>query len=172
MHVIHHPSCFFNQYIWNITSIIFETVRYHYSFIFFRYGKVFKTHILGRPIIVSTDPDVNRTVLQNHGNVFIPCYPKSVTELLGKSSILQMNGNVQKRLHGLIGGFLRSPQLKSRIARDIENSVKFSLSNWNCKKQLIYLQDETKRVSLSLSLTSHIYILLNFNFSCKFIMLC
>lgn len=112
------------------------------------YGKVFKTHILGRPIIVSTDPDVNRTVLQNHGNVFIPCYPKSVTELLGKSSILQMNGNLQKRLHGLIGGFLRSPQLKSRMARDIENSVKFSLSNWNCKKhEPIYLQDETKRIT-------------------------
>lgn len=111
-----------------------------------RYGKVFKTHILGMPVIVSTDPEVNKTILQNHGNVFKPSYPKSVTELFGKASILQMNGNLHKRMHSLIGGFMRSPQLKSRITRDIENSVKFALQNWIHEKQPIYIQDETKRV--------------------------
>lgn len=111
-----------------------------------RYGNVFKTHILGKAIIVSTDPDVNRAVLQNHGNVFIPCYPKSICELLGKSSILQMNGNVHKRVHALIGVFLKSPQLKDRITRDIEKTVQLSLSSWMDKSRLVYLQDETKKV--------------------------
>uniref|UniRef100_A0A5B7AIL3 22alpha-hydroxysteroid 23-monooxygenase n=1 Tax=Davidia involucrata TaxID=16924 RepID=A0A5B7AIL3_DAVIN len=111
------------------------------------YGKVFKTHILGRPIIVSTDPDVNKVVLQNHGNIFIPYYPKSVTELLGKSSILQMNGILQKRVHALIGGFLRSPQLKARITKDIENSVKLSLSTWKDKLPAVYVQQETKNIT-------------------------
>lgn len=111
------------------------------------YGKVFRTHILGRPIIVSTDAEVNKIVLQNHGNAFIPCYPKSITELLGESSILQMNGSLQKRVHALIGGFLRSPQLKSRITRDIENSVKLSLSSWKDKMSPLYLQDETKKLT-------------------------
>ncbi|KAK2990444.1 hypothetical protein RJ640_011192 [Escallonia rubra] len=114
-----------------------------------RYGEVFKTHILGRPIIVSTDPDVNKVVLQNCGNVFIPCYPKSITELLGKSSILQMNGGLQKRLHALIGGFLRSPQLKARITRDIESSVKLALLAWKDPSHcpIIFLQEETKRTT-------------------------
>ncbi|KAK3026535.1 hypothetical protein RJ639_041832, partial [Escallonia herrerae] len=122
------------------------------------YGEVFKTHILGRPIIVSTDPDVNKAVLQNCGNVFIPCYPKSITELLGKSSILQMNGILQKRLHALIGGFLPSPQLKARITRDIESSVKLALLAWKDPSHcpIIFLQEETKGVSLSLSLHVHI----------------
>lgn len=111
-----------------------------------RYGKVFRTNILGKPIIVSTDPDVNKAVLQNHGNVFIPSYPKSVTELLGKSSILQTNGPLQKRLHSLIGGYFRSPQFKSRIAREIEDYVKVSLSTWEHKKLPILVQDETKQV--------------------------
>ncbi|KAA8531931.1 hypothetical protein F0562_006352 [Nyssa sinensis] len=110
------------------------------------YGKVFKTHLLGRPIIVSTDSDVNKVVLQNHGNIFIPYYPKSVTELLGKSSILQMNGTMQKRVHALIGGFLRSPQLKARITKDIENSVKLSLSTWK-HKHPVYVQQETKNIT-------------------------
>ncbi|KAM7520134.1 hypothetical protein LguiB_019096 [Lonicera macranthoides] len=112
------------------------------------YGKVFKTHILGMPIVVSTDPEVNKAVLQNNGSVFIPCYPKSITELLGKSSILQMNGSLQKRVHALIGSFFRSPQLKARITRDIEISVKHSLLNWNDHKNYpLYLQEETKKIT-------------------------
>ncbi|XVF15836.1 hypothetical protein REPUB_Repub09cG0190600 [Reevesia pubescens] len=112
----------------------------------FLHGKVFKTHILGTPIIVSTDPDVNKVVLQNHGNIFIPAYPKSIRELLGEHSILQMNGNVQKRVHALIGGFLRSPQLKTRITRHIENSVKVTLGSWQ-DMQLIHVQEETKKIT-------------------------
>lgn len=129
------------------------------SFISHSYGKVFRTHILGRPIIVSTDPEVNKVVLQNHGNVFIPSYPKSVIELLGESSILQINGGLQKRLHALIGGFLRSPQFKARITKDIENSVKFTLSSWMDRENNhhpLYLQDETKKVTHSTFVVKHI----------------
>lgn len=112
---------------------------------------MFKTHILGTPIIVSTDPEVNKVVLQNHGNVFIPAYPKSIRILLGEFSILQMNGNLQKKLHALVGGFLRSPQFKSRITKDIENSVKPTLSTWQ-DMDLILVQEETKKVLLLLYL--------------------
>ncbi|XVF62121.1 hypothetical protein PTKIN_Ptkin08bG0191800 [Pterospermum kingtungense] len=121
----------------------------YYCLIFFslsRHGKVFKTHILGTPIIVSTDPDVNKVVLQNHGNVFVPAYPKSIRELLGEHSILQMNGNLQKRVHALIGGFLRSPHLKSRITTHIENTVKLTLGSWQ-HMQLIHVQEETKKIT-------------------------
>ncbi|KAF3440737.1 hypothetical protein FNV43_RR19023 [Rhamnella rubrinervis] len=111
------------------------------------YGKVFKTHLLGTPIIVSTDADVNKVVLQNHGNTFIPAYPKSIRELLGEHSILQINGNLQKRLHALIGGFLRSPQFKSRITTDVENSVNLSLCSWKKHKHLIYVQRETQKIT-------------------------
>lgn len=110
---------------------------------------MFKTHLLGTPIIVSTDADVNKFVLQNHGNTFIPAYPKSIRELLGKHSILQLNGNLQKRLHALVGGFLRSPQFKARIARDVKDSVILCLSRWK-RMQLVHVQDETRKVSLPL----------------------
>ncbi|XVE82545.1 hypothetical protein DITRI_Ditri16bG0013900 [Diplodiscus trichospermus] len=113
----------------------------------FLHGKVFKTHILGTPIIVSTDPDVNKVVLQNHGNIFVPAYPKSIRELLGEHSILQMNGNLHKRVHALIAGFLRSPQLKTRITRHIENSVKLTLGSWQHMHQLVYVQEETKKIT-------------------------
>lgn len=112
------------------------------------YGNVFKSNILGKGIIVSTDAEVNKVVLQNNGDVFIPCYPKSITELFGKNSILQMNGPVHRRLHGLIGNFLKSPQLKARITRDIEASVRHFLSTWLEKQHsIVYVQDEAKKIS-------------------------
>ncbi|CAJ1930303.1 unnamed protein product [Sphenostylis stenocarpa] len=89
------------------------------------YGDVFKTCILGSNVIISTDPDVNKVVLQNHQANFVPAYPKSIRELMGEQSILKMNGTMHKKVHTLIAGFLRSPQLKARITRDIEHTITF-----------------------------------------------
>ncbi|KAK4781105.1 hypothetical protein SAY87_017211 [Trapa incisa] len=115
-----------------------------------RYGKVFKTHILGTPIIVSTDAEVNKVILQNHGNTFIPAYPKTVRELLGENSILQMNGSLHKRIHSLIGGFLRSPQLKSQIVKDIEYSAKLTMASWVEKGGSILFQEEIKKMTFQI----------------------
>ncbi|KAL7144180.1 hypothetical protein ABFS83_08G241500 [Erythranthe nasuta] len=114
------------------------------------YGDVFRTHILGKAIIVSTDADVNKVILQNHGNAFIPCYPKSISELLGKSSILQMNGPMHKKMHTLIGVFLKSPQFKDRITLDIEKVVRLSLSTWMDKGCQVFVQDETKKITFEI----------------------
>lgn len=116
------------------------------------HGKVFKTNILGTPIIVSTDADVNKVVLQNHGNTFVPAYPKSITELLGQHSILQMNGSFHKRVHALIGSFLRTPHFKSQITSHIDNSVQLSLARWihhpdRHHMQLVYVQDEAQKIT-------------------------
>ncbi|KAL2662562.1 hypothetical protein AAZV13_02G047300 [Glycine max] len=108
------------------------------------YGSVFKTSILGTGVIVSTDPEVNKVILQNQGNIFVPAYPKSVRELMGEHSILQMNGNMHRKIHSLLGGFLRSPQFKARITRDIEHSVKQCFATWT-HQPIIYLQDQVKK---------------------------
>ncbi|XP_020259024.1 3-epi-6-deoxocathasterone 23-monooxygenase-like [Asparagus officinalis] len=112
----------------------------------FRYGKVFKSHLFGRPVIISTDLEVNKAVLQNDSSTFIPFYPKSVLELMGEYSILLNNGDQHKRLHGLVGGFLKSPFLKDEITKDIQQSVEFCIKSWKGSKQ-IYIQDETRRIT-------------------------
>ncbi|XP_061371104.1 cytochrome P450 90D2-like [Gastrolobium bilobum] len=110
------------------------------------YGKVFKSHIFGSPTIVSTDADVNKFILQSDAKVFVPSYPKSLTELMGESSILLINGSLQKRIHGLIGAFFKSQQLKAQITRDMQKYVQESMANWR-EDHLIYVQDETKNIA-------------------------
>lgn len=112
------------------------------------YGNVFKTSILGTGVIVSTDPEVNKVILQNQGNIFVPAYPKSVRDLMGEHSILQMNGNMHRKIHSLLGGFLRSPQFKARITRDIEQSVKQCFATWT--HQPIFIQDQVKKITFTI----------------------
>ncbi|KAG1335422.1 cytochrome P450 90D2 [Cocos nucifera] len=109
------------------------------------YGKVFKSHIFGSPTIVSTDAEVSRFVLQSDAKTFVPWYPKSLTELMGKSSILLINGSLQKKVHGLIGAFFKSPHLKAQITRDMQSYVLEAMSHWK-DDQLIHIQDESKRI--------------------------
>ncbi|KAJ8480247.1 hypothetical protein OPV22_023974 [Ensete ventricosum] len=109
------------------------------------YGKVFRSHLFGSPTIVSTDAEVSRCILQSDARTFVPWYPKSLTELMGKSSILLINGNLQRRVHGLIGAFFKSSDLKAQITRDMQSYVRGSMINWQ-DDQLIRIQDETKKI--------------------------
>ncbi|KAI4329161.1 hypothetical protein L6164_021454 [Bauhinia variegata] len=110
------------------------------------YGKVFKSHIFGSPTIVSTDAEVNKFILQSDAKVFVPSYPKSLTELMGESSILLINGSLQRRIHGLIGAFFKSQQLKAQITRDMQKYVQESMANWR-EEHPIYIQDQTKNIA-------------------------
>ncbi|PSR96162.1 3-epi-6-deoxocathasterone 23-monooxygenase [Actinidia chinensis var. chinensis] len=110
------------------------------------YGKVFKSHLFGSPTIVSTDAEVSRFVLQSDSKVFVPSYPKSLTELMGKSSILLINGSLQRRIHGLIGAFFKSPHLKAQITKDMEKYVQEAMGSWG-EDYPIYIQDEAKNIA-------------------------
>ncbi|XP_043719234.1 cytochrome P450 90D2-like [Telopea speciosissima] len=110
------------------------------------YGKVFKSHIFGNPTIISTDAEVSRFVLQSDAKAFVPSYPRSLTELMGNSSILLINGNLQRRVHGLIGAFFKSPHLKAQITQDMQKYVQESMDTWK-DNHLIYIQDETKNIA-------------------------
>jgi 3-epi-6-deoxocathasterone 23-monooxygenase len=107
---------------------------------------VFKSHLFGGPAIVSTDAEVSRVVLQSDARAFVPWYPKSLTELMGKSSILLINGSLQRRVHGLVGSFFKSPLLKAQITRDMQSYVETSMNKWR-DGELVFIQKEAKSVS-------------------------
>lgn len=95
---------------------------------------------------MSTDAEVSRIILQSDGNTFVPCYPKSLMELMGKSSILVINGCLQRRIHGLIGGFFKSPRLKTQITNDMDAYILQSMARWS-EDSPVYIQDQAKSVS-------------------------
>ncbi|GLJ40696.1 hypothetical protein SUGI_0840560 [Cryptomeria japonica] len=112
------------------------------------YGNLFKTHLFGKPTIFSTDPEVNKFILQNEGKLFQTSYPSSITNLLGKHSLLLISGNLHKRLHSLTLSFANSSALKDHLMLDIEKLVCLTLDGWNDQ---VLLQDETKKITFELT---------------------
>ncbi|PIA34535.1 hypothetical protein AQUCO_03700070v1 [Aquilegia coerulea] len=111
-----------------------------------KYGKVFKSHLFGSATVISTDAEVSKFILQSDARTFVPSYPSSLTELMGKSSILLINGSLQRRVHGLIGAFFKSPNLKAQITGDMEKYLQESMDSWK-DDQLIYIQDVAKNIT-------------------------
>ena len=83
------------------------------------------------PSVVTSDPEVSRFVLQSDARAFVPWYPRSLTELMGKSSILLINGSLQRRVHGLVGAFFKSPQLKAQVTADMQRRVGRAMDTWS-----------------------------------------
>ncbi|CAN1218076.1 3-epi-6-deoxocathasterone 23-monooxygenase CYP90D1 [Linum perenne] len=65
---------------------------------------------------------------------------------MGKSSILVINGSLQRRIHGLVGAFFKSPLLKAQITADMDKLVMESMANWSEDKPIL-IQDETKNIA-------------------------
>jgi steroid 3-oxidase len=111
------------------------------------YGKVFASHLWGSPAVVSSDPEVSRAVLQADASAFVLWYPRSLMELMGRSSILVLGGGLQRRVHGLAGAFFKSPHLKARVTADMHRRVARAMAAWRRRgAPVVRVQDEAKSV--------------------------
>lgn len=52
-----------------------------------RYGPLFKTSLVGRPVVVSTDPDVNQLIFQQEGRLFQSWYRTLSQKYLGNKML-------------------------------------------------------------------------------------
>lgn len=108
-----------------------------------KYGSLFTTHVFGEPTVFSTDPETNRFVLQNEGKLFESSYPSSISNLLGRKSLLLMKGSFHKRMHSLIMSFANSSIIRDHLLVDIDRLIRFNLHAWD---GMVRVQDQTKKV--------------------------
>ncbi|MFQ6644019.1 hypothetical protein Gotur_018743 [Gossypium turneri] len=108
-----------------------------------RHGSVFTTHVFGEPTVFSADPETNRFILQNEGKLFECSYPGSISNLLGKHSLLLMKGNLHKRMHSLTMSFANSSIIKDQLLVDIDRLIRLNLDSWTDR---ILLMEAAKKV--------------------------
>ncbi|KAG2595085.1 cytochrome P450 90D2-like isoform X2 [Panicum virgatum] len=109
---------------------------------------VFRSHLFGSAAVVTSDAEVSRAVLQSDARAFVPWYPRSLTELMGKSSILLINGSLQRRVHGLVGAFFKSPQLKAQVTAGMQRRLAPALAAWRAQGPgaRVRIQDQAKAI--------------------------
>ncbi|KAK8592140.1 hypothetical protein V6N13_062726 [Hibiscus sabdariffa] len=113
-----------------------------------RYGSIFTTHIFGEPTVFSADPETNRFILQNEGKLFECSYPGSISNLLGKHSLLLMKGNLHKRMHALTMSFANSSIIKDQLLVDIDRLIRLNLDSWPDR---VFLMEEAKKITFELT---------------------
>lgn len=110
-----------------------------------RFGPLFTTHIFGEPTIFSADPEMNRFILQNEGKLFDCCYPGSISNLLGKHSLLLMKGSIHKKMHSFTMSFANSTMIRDHLLLDMDRLMRLNMDSWADK---ILLMEEAKKVTL------------------------
>ncbi|KAK9124480.1 hypothetical protein Sjap_014082 [Stephania japonica] len=114
-----------------------------------RYGAIFTTHVFGEPTVFVTDPEANRYVLQNEGKLFECSYPSSISNLLGRHSLLLMKGSLHKRMHSLTMSFVNSSIIRDHLLVDIDRLIKLNLDSW---PSTVFLLDEAKKITFELTI--------------------
>ncbi|XP_054788801.1 abietadienol/abietadienal oxidase isoform X3 [Prosopis cineraria] len=114
-----------------------------------RYGKIFSCSLFGKWAVVSADPSFNRFVMQNEGKLFRSSYPKSFRDLVGKNGVITVQGEQQRKLHGIASNMMRLEKLKLHFLNDIQKVLLQTLSNFK-NNQVILLQDVCRKVAINL----------------------
>ncbi|KAE9467057.1 hypothetical protein C3L33_01044, partial [Rhododendron williamsianum] len=105
-----------------------------------RYGKIFSCSVFGKRAVVSADPSFNRFIMQNEGKLFQSSYPKSFRDLVGKNGVITVQGDQQRKLHGIASNMMRLDKLKFHFLKDIQMVMLQTLNNFR-DDQVILLQD-------------------------------
>ncbi|WCJ19850.1 Cytochrome P450 superfamily protein [Euphorbia peplus] len=114
-----------------------------------RFGSLFTTHVFGEPTVFSVDPETNRFILQNEGKLFESSYPGSISNLLGKHSLLLMRGSLHKRMHSFTMSFANSSILRDHLLADIDRLVRLNLDSWSDR---VLLMEAAKKITFELAM--------------------
>nr|AEM42983.1 cytochrome P450 [Siraitia grosvenorii] len=98
-----------------------------------RYGPIFRTSLLGRPIVVTADPEINNFIYQQEGRSVELWYLDSI------SKVFKQDGEARTTAGGVIHKYLRSitlnhfgsESIKQKLLPDIQRYVNKVLHQWS-----------------------------------------
>lgn len=114
---------------------------------FARYGPVFRTSLVGRPVIVSTDPELNHFIFQQEGRLFQSWYPDTFTAIFGRQNVGSLHGFMYKYLKNMVLSLFGPESLKEKLLPQVEQTAHRNLSSWAMQPS-INLKEATATVSL------------------------
>lgn len=103
----------------------------------FRYGRLFKTSLVGRPVVVSSDPEFNYYILQQEGKLVEMWYMDSFAKLFGQGGSgkngpsTSSPGHIHKYLRNLVLNQVGVEAIRERILPDMEEMSRKALLAWS-----------------------------------------
>ncbi|XP_071726667.1 abscisic acid 8'-hydroxylase 2-like isoform X2 [Rutidosis leptorrhynchoides] len=117
-----------------------------------RYGKIFKTHILGCPCVMVSSPKLAKLVLVTQSHLFKPTYPPSKEKMIGPEAIFFHQGPYHSYLKKIIQSSFLPSRIKGSVSQ-IDDIVIGLLSTWEHDSTINTLH-EMKKYAFEVSMLS------------------
>ncbi|CAK9141837.1 unnamed protein product [Ilex paraguariensis] len=108
-----------------------------------------RTSLVGRPVIVSTDSDLNYFIFQQEGHLFQSWYPDTFTEIFGRQNVGSLHGFLYKYLKSMVLDLFGPESLKKMIP-EVEETASRNLKMWS-DQDSVDLKDATARMIFDLT---------------------
>ncbi|XP_028651195.1 cytochrome P450 26C1 isoform X1 [Erpetoichthys calabaricus] len=123
-----------------------------------RYGNVFKTHLLGKPVIRVTGADNIRKILLGEHKLVSTQWPLSTRIILGPHTLINSVGEHHKRKRKIFATVFSQAALESYIPR-IQEVVRSEVARWCSVCKAINVYSATKALTFRIA----VRVLLGFN---------
>ncbi|XP_050210770.1 beta-amyrin 16-alpha-hydroxylase CYP87D16-like [Mercurialis annua] len=101
------------------------------------YGPLFRTNLMGKPVIISSDPDFNHYLLQQEGKLVERWFMDSFSKLLKHDATkLMSNPDIYKYLRNLVLSHFGLERLKNKLIPELEACIRKRLQIWSKKASI------------------------------------
>ena len=90
---------------------------------------------MGRPVIVSTDPEFNHYIFQQENKLFQIWYPDTVRKILGRENMSTLHGFIHKYVKNMVLNLVGRESLKNMLP-EIEQVAQRTLQQWSCEESV------------------------------------
>ncbi|XP_015249688.1 PREDICTED: cytochrome P450 26B1 [Cyprinodon variegatus] len=94
-----------------------------------RHGNVFKTHLLGKPLIRVTGAENIRKILLGEHNLVCTQWPQSTRIILGPNTLVNSVGDLHRRKRKILAKVFSRAALESYLPR-VQDVIKTEISKW------------------------------------------
>ncbi|KAI7999204.1 Cytochrome P450 87A3 [Camellia lanceoleosa] len=98
-----------------------------------KYGKVFSTNLVGRPIVITADPKLNNYLIQQEGREVELWYLDTFQKVFGLEGEARPNavGQIHKYVRGSYLNFFGVDRLRTKLLPEIETTVRINMHRWS-----------------------------------------
>ncbi|XP_039607859.1 cytochrome P450 26B1 [Polypterus senegalus] len=116
-----------------------------------KYGNVFKTHLLGRPLIRVTGAENVRKLLMGEHSLVSAEWPQSTRTLLGPNSLANSIGEIHRNKRKVLAKVFSQEALESYLPK-IQQVIQDTLRVWSSSPDPITVYHESQRLSFHMAL--------------------
>ncbi|NXB72038.1 CP26C protein, partial [Donacobius atricapilla] len=115
-----------------------------------RYGNVFKTHLLGRPVVRVTGAENIRKILLGEHTLVSSQWPQSTQIILGSHTLLSSTGDLHRQRRKILARVFSRAALESYLPR-IQKVVSWELRGWCTEPGSIAVYSSAKTLTFRIA---------------------